>query len=183
MTSSIRDTFPARQTHPSPAHASIMKEAPRLTLSPTSVASWLEDPSSLPPASESRTPPRPFDLSAPSSLLFTVAHQSTSSAGLPAPSGSTLVCRRPSAASGFHSSSYGLSFHPSSSVRLLLPSGSSSVLGRSGSTAAFWIPVSASVAGAICSALALRILPIALAHRLSVSASGSSSTCSAAVDT
>uniref|UniRef100_A0A673MZP1 DBB domain-containing protein n=1 Tax=Sinocyclocheilus rhinocerous TaxID=307959 RepID=A0A673MZP1_9TELE len=42
---------------------------------------------------------------------------------------------------------------------------------RSGSTVAFWIYASASVAGAICSALALRILPVALAHRLSVSAS------------
>ncbi|KAL1269116.1 hypothetical protein QQF64_031405, partial [Cirrhinus molitorella] len=30
---------------------------------------WLEDPSSLPPASESRTPPRPFDPSAPPWLL------------------------------------------------------------------------------------------------------------------
>uniref|UniRef100_A0A673N2S3 DBB domain-containing protein n=1 Tax=Sinocyclocheilus rhinocerous TaxID=307959 RepID=A0A673N2S3_9TELE len=55
--------------------------------------------------------------------------------------------------------------------QLLHPFSSSSVLCRSGSTVAFWIYASASVAGAICSALALRILPVALAHRLSVSAS------------
>ncbi len=43
---------------------------------------------------------------APSSLLSAVARQSTSSAGIPCPSGSALVCLRPSAASGLHSSSY-----------------------------------------------------------------------------
>ncbi len=43
---------------------------------------------------------------APSSLLSAVAHQSASSAGLPHPSGSTLVSYRPSAASGLHSSGY-----------------------------------------------------------------------------
>ncbi len=64
---------------------------------------------------------------APSSLLSAVAHQSTSSAGLPRPSGSN------------------------------------------------------SVAGAICSAMALQILLVALAHWLSVSISGFSTTCSAAV--
>ncbi|KAL1278541.1 hypothetical protein QQF64_025214 [Cirrhinus molitorella] len=42
-------------------------DAPRVCQSPS--ASWLEDPSPLPPASESRTPPRPFDPSAPPWLL------------------------------------------------------------------------------------------------------------------
>ncbi len=42
----------------------------------------------------------------PSSLLSAVARQSTSSAGLPRPSGSDLVCCRPSTALGLHSSCY-----------------------------------------------------------------------------
>ncbi len=46
---------------------------------------------------------------APSSLISTVARQSTSSAGLPRPSGSTLVSHRPSTASGLHSSGCALS--------------------------------------------------------------------------
>ncbi len=91
---------------------------------------------------------------APNSLLSAVAHQSTDSARLPRPSGAALVCRWPSFASGLHSSG---------SVRLLLPFGSFSVLCCSGSTAALQIP------------------PVALAHQLSVSASSSSTTCSAVV--
>ncbi len=43
-------------------------------------------------------------LASVSSLLSAVAHQSTGSAGLPRPSGSTLVCRWPSVISGLHSS-------------------------------------------------------------------------------
>ncbi len=113
---------------------------------------------------------------APCSLLSAVAHLSTGSAGLPRPSGSALVCHRPSCASGLHSSSCASSLRL---VRLLHLFCSSSVLCRSGSTAALWIPASASVASAICSAWALRILPIALALRLSTS--GSSTTCSAAI--
>ncbi|KAL0148689.1 hypothetical protein M9458_056016 [Cirrhinus mrigala] len=60
--------------------------SPRVCQSPS--ASWLEDPSSPPPAFESWTPPRPFDpaapprLSAPSSPLSPV--------GPPAPSGSIV---------------------------------------------------------------------------------------------
>ncbi len=42
----------------------------------------------------------------PSSLLSTMARQSTSSAGLPHPSGSALVCCRSSSTLGLHSSSY-----------------------------------------------------------------------------
>ncbi|KTF81651.1 hypothetical protein cypCar_00038985 [Cyprinus carpio] len=56
-----------------------------------------------------------------------------------------------------------------------------SVLCRSGSTMAFQIPAFASVTNAICSALALQILGVTLVHRFSISASGSSSTCSAAI--
>ncbi|XP_058650340.1 proline-rich protein 36-like [Onychostoma macrolepis] len=44
--------------------------------------------------------------SAPSSLVSTVAHHPTGSTGLPRPSGSALVSRRPSAASGLHSSGF-----------------------------------------------------------------------------
>ncbi|XP_042570873.1 uncharacterized protein LOC122135491 [Cyprinus carpio] len=51
---------------------------------------------------------------------------------------------------------------PTGSVRLLQPLGSTSVLCHSGSAAAFQIHASVSVAGAICSALVLWILPIAL---------------------
>ncbi len=68
-----------------------------------------------------------------------------------------------------------------SSLCLLLPSSSTSVLCRSGSTAAFRSPAFTSVAEASGSALALRILGITLALRLSVAASGSTTTCSAAV--
>ncbi len=93
-------------------------------------ASWLEDPWSPPPASESRTPPRHVDPAAPishyGSYLPHLHCRPVSRA--PSSLGSTLVCRRPSAASGLHSSG---------SVRLL----------------------------------------VNLVHRLTVSASGSSSTC------
>ncbi|KAI2661347.1 Serine--tRNA ligase [Labeo rohita] len=55
---------------------------------------------------------------APSSLLFTLARQSTSSTGLPRPSGSALVSHQPSAASGLHASGSASSLQPSGSVRL-----------------------------------------------------------------
>ncbi|XP_050959836.1 integrin alpha-L-like [Labeo rohita] len=64
--------------------------------------------------------------------------------------------------------------HPSGSVRLLHPFGSTFVLCRSGSTMAPRIHSSTSVASAIGSTSVLRILLITLAHRLSVSTSGSS---------
>ncbi|KAL0190776.1 hypothetical protein M9458_013474, partial [Cirrhinus mrigala] len=68
--------------------------SPRVCQSPS--ASWLKDPSSTPPASESWTPPRPFDpaappgLSAPSSPPSPVARRPTSSTGLHRPSGFAL---------------------------------------------------------------------------------------------
>ncbi|KAL0170432.1 hypothetical protein M9458_035028, partial [Cirrhinus mrigala] len=58
-------------------------------------ASWLEDPLSPVPASESWTLPQPLDPAAPLWLLG----QSTSSARFPCPFGSTMVNRRPSVAS------------------------------------------------------------------------------------
>ncbi len=70
---------------------------------------------------------------------------------------------------------------PSGSVRLFLPFSSSSVLCCSSSTVAFQIPASASVTWAICSTLAVRILLVTLAHRLSVSTSCSSTTSSATI--
>ncbi|KAL0192002.1 hypothetical protein M9458_010298, partial [Cirrhinus mrigala] len=116
-----------------------------------------------------------------SSLISTVARRPTSSTGLPRPSGSALVGRRPAIASGLHSSGFASSLRPAGSVGLLPPSGSTSVLCRSGSAADLRISASASVARALGSALALRILGVALDLWLSVSASGSTSTCSAAV--
>ncbi|KAL1268666.1 hypothetical protein QQF64_034029 [Cirrhinus molitorella] len=113
-------------------------------------ALWLEDPSAPPPASESWTPPRPSD---PAAALWHLAPSSPSSTIDPlAPPGSLV---------------------PTAPLR------SASVLDRSGYAAALRISASASVAGATCSALALRILGVALDHRLS--ASGSTSTCSATV--
>ncbi|KAL0163502.1 hypothetical protein M9458_039255, partial [Cirrhinus mrigala] len=116
-----------------------------------------------------------------SSFVSTVPRRPTSSTGLPRPSGSALVGRRPAIALGLHSSGFASSLHPTGSVGLLPPSGSPSVLCRSGSAADLRSSASASVAGALGSALALRILGVALDLWLSVSASGSTSTCSAAV--
>ncbi len=141
---------------------------------------WLENPLPPSPASKTRTPPRPIDpatpplLLAPSSMPWPISPLAPpgfhvhlalpwSVVDNPAPRDST-----PPAAP-----------RPSGSVRLLLPYSSTLVLCCSGSTAAFWIPASVSVAWAICSALALWILPEALAHQLFISASGSSTTCSA----
>ncbi|KAL0197785.1 hypothetical protein M9458_006325, partial [Cirrhinus mrigala] len=75
--------------------------------------SWLVGSPVLIP--KSRTPPRPVDPAAPSwSLLSAVARHSNGSTGLPHPSGSTLVCRRPPYTSGLHCS------HCTSSLRLHL---------------------------------------------------------------
>ncbi|KAI2656688.1 ATP-dependent helicase brm [Labeo rohita] len=150
----------------------------------SSSASWLEDPSSTPSASESWTPPRPSDPAAPprlslSSLVSTVARRSTSSTGLHRPFGSAPVCRHPTFASGLHSSGCVSSLRPTGSVELLHPSGT--VLCRSGSAADLWISASALVARALGSTLALRILCVTQDHRLSVSTSGSTTTCSASV--
>ncbi|KAL0156833.1 hypothetical protein M9458_048079, partial [Cirrhinus mrigala] len=102
------------------------------------------------------------------------------------PSGSTLVCCQPSCASGPNSSDFTsfLCLCPalSGSIRLLHPFGSTLVLCRSSSTTmAFRIHASASVARAMYSTSTLRILLVTLAHRLSVSASGSSATCATAI--
>ncbi|KAL0153752.1 hypothetical protein M9458_050943 [Cirrhinus mrigala] len=116
-----------------------------------------------------------------SSLVSTVARQPTSSTGLPRPSGSALVGRCPAFASGLRSSGSASSLHPTGSVGLLPPSSSTFVLGCSCSAADLRSSASASVARALGSALTLRILGVALDYRLSVSTSGSTSTCSAAV--
>ncbi|KAI2662375.1 Nuclear factor of activated T-cells, cytoplasmic 3 [Labeo rohita] len=109
---------------------------------------------------------------APSSFLSAVASQSTSSTGLPLPSGSALVSHGPSATSRLHCTSFTLSLCPSGSVGLLVPSSSTLVLCHSGFTAAFWIPTCASVALTISSTLALRIFSITLALQLFISALG-----------
>ncbi|KAI2651773.1 Hermansky-Pudlak syndrome 3 protein [Labeo rohita] len=63
-----------------------------------------------------------------SSLVSTVAHQSTSSIWLPHPSGSALVGCRPALASGLQSSGFALSLLPSGSVGHLPPFSSTFVL-------------------------------------------------------
>ncbi|KAI2659808.1 Chromatin-remodeling ATPase INO80 [Labeo rohita] len=162
--------------HPQPSICAV--GSPRVCQSPSALRP--EDPYSSPPAPESRTLPQPVSSTmAPSYLLSAV--ESTGSTRLPRPSGSALGCCRPYYASGLHSSGYASSLRPYSSVRLLHLSGSILVLCRSGSTTASWIHTSASVARAICSTSYLPILLVTLAHRLSVSASSSSVTCSAAV--
>ncbi|KAI2646012.1 Obscurin [Labeo rohita] len=157
--------------------------SPRVCQSPS--VSWLEDPSSSPPASESWTPPWPSDPAAPPRLsapsISTVARQSTSCTGLHRPSGSALVSRRPTFASGLYSSGCASSLRPSGSVDLLPPTGTASVLCRSGPAADLRISVSALVARALGSAWVLRILGVAKDHRLAVSASGSTTACSASV--
>ncbi|KAL0160868.1 hypothetical protein M9458_044593, partial [Cirrhinus mrigala] len=131
-------------------------------------ASWLEDPSSLPPATQSWTPPRPFDPAAPPWL------SASSSPPLPfspqAPPGSIV----PPALSW----SIVILPSPHRSIPLAL---SPSVLCHTGSTADLRSSTSASVARALGSALTIRILSVALDHRLSVSTSGSTSTCSTSV--
>ncbi len=109
------------------------------------------NPSSPPPASESRTPPRPVDPAAPPRIL--APSSPLGSLVPPAPPWSVVDHLLPRDSAPLDTPL------PSISVRLLLPSGSTLVLCRSGSTAAFWIPASASVAVAICSALALQIPP------------------------
>ncbi|KAI2650476.1 Nitrite reductase (NADH) large subunit [Labeo rohita] len=154
--------------HPQPTICAV--GSPQVCQSPS--ASWLEDPSSPPSASESLRPCG----STPSlsSLVSTVARRSTSSTGLHCPFGSAPVCRHPTFASGLHSSGCASSLRPTGSPL-------SSVLCRSGSAADLRISASAMVARALGSTLALRILGIAQDHRLSVSTSGSTTTCSASV--
>ncbi|KAI2644847.1 Unconventional myosin-IXb [Labeo rohita] len=137
--------------HPQPTICAV--GSPQVCQSPS--VSWLEDPSSSPPASESWTPPRPSDPAAPPRL-------------------STFT-------SGLYSSGCASSLRPSGSVDLLPPAGTASVLCRSGSAVDLRISVSALVARALGSAWALRILGVAKDHRVSVSASGSTTTCSASV--
>ncbi|KAL0177711.1 hypothetical protein M9458_026605, partial [Cirrhinus mrigala] len=70
--------------HPQPTICAV--GSPQVCQSPSVL--WLEDPLYPPLSSECRTP---LDLS----LLSAMAHQSTSSAGLPCPSGSALVANHP----------------------------------------------------------------------------------------
>ncbi len=173
---------PLHQSSPSPPLSSVSPSAhpqpticavglPRVCQSPST--SWLEYPLSPPPTYESRTPPRPFDPAAPPWLLAPSSPPWPVSP--PAPPGSLVPPAPPWSVVDhlpLRDSIPPAAPRPSGSVRLLL---------SFGSTVAFQIPASASVAGAICSALALQILLVALAHRFSISASGSTSTCSAAV--
>ncbi|XP_058613945.1 uncharacterized protein LOC131528654 [Onychostoma macrolepis] len=166
-------------------HHCCILSVPLLTLSPPSVRWDRRGSASLHRCRGWRiprlTPPRPVDTAAPSWLL---ALSSPPWLLSPPSSLGSLVpwsVIDPSAASGLHSSGCTLSLRPFSSVRLLLPFGSTLVLCHSGSTAAFRIPASTLVAGAYCSALDLLILPFALALRLSISTSGSPTTCSATV--
>ncbi|KAL0203603.1 hypothetical protein M9458_001621, partial [Cirrhinus mrigala] len=107
-----------------------------------------------------------------------MVQQSTGSTGLPCPSSSTLVWCRTSYSLGLHSSAFALSLRPSDSAIPPAPPWSSDA---PGSTTLSQIHGLVSVASATCSALVLRILPVTLDLWLSVSASGSSATCSATV--
>ncbi|KAI2652700.1 Armadillo repeat-containing X-linked protein 2 [Labeo rohita] len=165
--------------HPQPTICAV--GSPQVCQSPS--VSWLEDPSSSPPASESWTPPRPFDPAAPPRL--SAPSSPPSPVGPPAPPGSIIPPAPPwsvvAPPSPLDSSGCASSLRPSGSVDLLPPAGTASDLCRSGSAADLRISASASVARALGSAWALRILGVALDHRLSVSASGSTTTCSASV--
>ncbi|KAI2644778.1 hypothetical protein H4Q32_026653 [Labeo rohita] len=117
--------------------------SPRVCQLPS--ASGLEDPSSPPPASESRTPPRPSNpaapprLSAPSSPLSPI--------GPPAPPGS-FVFSAPPWSVVVPPSPQASSLRPTGSYRLLPPSGTASILCRSGSAADLRISAYALVARA-----------------------------------
>ncbi|KAI2653647.1 hypothetical protein H4Q32_013962 [Labeo rohita] len=146
-------------THPQPTICAV--GSPGVCQSPS--VSWLEDPLSLPPASESQTPPQPAP---PWSSVAPIPLRASRS--LPPPRSPEPVS--PSAPPGSlvpPASPWSVVDHlrprvstppatprPFGSVRLLLPSGS---------------------------ALVLHILSITLAHRLSILATGSTLTCSAAV--
>ncbi|KAL0149098.1 hypothetical protein M9458_055530 [Cirrhinus mrigala] len=87
-----------------------------------------------------------------SSLVSTVARRSNSSTGLHRPFGSAPVCHHPTIVSGFYSSGCASSLHPTGSVELLHPSGTASVLCRSGSAVDLRISVSALGSTTTCSA-------------------------------
>ncbi|KAI2658312.1 DNA-directed RNA polymerase II subunit RPB1 [Labeo rohita] len=126
------------------------------------LALWLEDPvfaSGLRVQDSGSACRSSGSTMAPSSLLSAGARQSTGSTGLPRPSSSALVWRRPSYASGLHSSGFASSL------------GSTLVLCCFSSTAASQIHASTSVAGTIGSTSVLQILFVTLAHRLTTSAS------------
>lgn len=81
--------------------------SPTSTSADTLAPPWLLAPLyPLWPISSSRLPHPSGSTMAASSLVSTVAHQSTSSVRLPHPSGSTLVILRHADASGLHSSSF-----------------------------------------------------------------------------
>ncbi|XP_058641399.1 uncharacterized protein LOC131546094 [Onychostoma macrolepis] len=140
--------------HPQPTICAV--RSPRVCLSPS--ASWLGDPSSSPPASESWTPPRLLAPSSPPSPI-----------GPPAPSGSFVPPAPPW--------SVVIPPSPQDSTPPAVPRCSAPPAPRSGSAA--YLRTSASVARALGSTLALWILGFARTHLRS--GSGSSSTCCAAV--
>ncbi|KAL0187879.1 hypothetical protein M9458_014978, partial [Cirrhinus mrigala] len=143
--------------------------SPQVCQSPS--ASWLEDPLTRPV-----DPAAPLCLLAPSTLPWP---------GSPlAPLGSPVPPTPPWSGDDHpasRDSTLPAAPCPSGSVRLLYLFGSTFVLCRSGSTADSLIHVSSSVAGAIDSTSALRILLVTVAHQLSISASASSTTCSTVI--
>ncbi|KAL0179697.1 hypothetical protein M9458_025139, partial [Cirrhinus mrigala] len=136
-----------------------------LTLSPPSVRWDRQLSQALPRPDDSAAPPR---LLAPSSPMRLISP--------PAPPGSLIPLAPPWSVVNHPPP---LDSTPPAASRPSIPLALSTlVLCRSSSTTAFRIPVSASVAISICSALALRILSITLARRLSITASASTTTCS-----
>ncbi len=139
-----------------------MVRAPQVCHPPSSP--WLENPLSPPPppppVSKPQTLPRPVDTAAPPLLLvpsfppWPISPLAPPGSLLP-PAPPWSVIHHLSARDSTPPSSP----RPSGSVRLLLPFDSTFVLCCSGSTVAYQIPASVSVAWAIGSALVLRILP------------------------
>ncbi|KAL1260039.1 hypothetical protein QQF64_007866 [Cirrhinus molitorella] len=155
----------------SPAHTATA-EAP-LALSP-------EDPSSPSPASDPRTPPGPSD---PAAAPWHLAPSSPPSpVDPPAPPGSLVPTAPPRSVVTLPSP---LDSTPPAAPRRSVPparlDSSFPPAPPRSSIAQAPLRLSASVAGAICFALALRILGVAPDLRLFVSASGCTTTCSTAV--
>ncbi|KAL0186581.1 hypothetical protein M9458_018251, partial [Cirrhinus mrigala] len=131
--------------------------SPRVCQSPSVL--WLEDPLSPPPASEFWTLPRLVD---PAALPWLLVPSSLLWPGSPLAVAGSLVPVAPP---------WSAIDHPAPRHSTPPASPHSSILCCSGSTEAFRIHASMSVAGTFCFTLALRILLVTLAHRLSATCS------------
>ncbi len=130
---------------PQPTICTVRDPNPQVCHPPSSL--WLENPLPLPPASKPRTPPRPSTMAPPLGRVPSVhwLRWAPSSLRLRLGLSSTILC--------IGTPLLRLRLVPPAPSGSSFPSGSTLVLCHSSSTAAFWIPASALVAGAICSAL------------------------------